>query len=177
MKKCGILFFIFASSCRISFVPTYNIEQPKTRIMKAKGLIAVALLFSGAAFAQQTSVKTDGKVSANSQATAGNTSMGASNTATVHVQSNSAEQAAQTANSQLNTAATTSASTAASAQNTVNSTLQTAATTGTKLENTATSNIKAASHINATVNQAIKIQAAPIRINTHIAGGVLSGIL
>lgn len=149
--------------------------------MKAKGLIAIALLFSGAAFAQQTSVKTDGKVSAGSQTSAnaatGNAGVSTSNTTTVHVQSNSAEQATQTAGSQLNTVATTAASTSAGVQNTVTSTLQTAATTGSNLGNTATSNVKAASHINATVNQAMKIQAAPIRINTHIAGGVLSGIL
>ncbi|MGF6850944.1 DNA anti-recombination protein RmuC [Chitinophaga sp. W3I9] len=146
--------------------------------MKAKGLMAIALLFSGAAFAQQTSVKTDVKVSANSQTNAnaatGNAGVGASNTATIHAQSNGAEQAVQTVNSQLNTATATAASTSASVQNTVNSTLQTA---GTKLENTATSSVKAVSHLNAAVNQTMKIQAAPIRINTHIAGGVLSGIL
>ena len=149
--------------------------------MKAKGLMAIALLFSGAAFAQQTSVKTEGKVSAGSQTNAnaatGNTGVSTSNTATVHIQSNGAEQATQTAGSQLNTVAATAASTSAIAQNTVTSTLQTAATTGSELKNTATSNVKAATQINATLNQAMKIQAAPIRINTHIAGGVLSGIL
>jgi hypothetical protein len=148
--------------------------------MKAKGLMAIALLFSGAAFAQQTSVKTNGKVTANSQtsanATTGNAGMSASNTATVHVQSNSAVQAAQTANGQLNTMATTAASTSAGAQNGVNGTLRTTATTGAKLENTATSSVKTAAHMNATVNQAMKIKAAPVRINTHIGGG-LSGIL
>ncbi|MBO9154464.1 hypothetical protein ACFOTA_19785 [Chitinophaga sp. GCM10012297] len=153
----------------------------KTKIMKAQGLIAVALLLSGTAFAQQTSVKTEGKVTANSQThaneTTGNAGVSASNTTTVHVQSNAAEQAAQTANSQLNTVATTAAGAGANAQIAVNSTLQSTAGIGTKLENAVTGKVKGASPVNATVNQIIKIQAAPIRINTRIAGGVLTGIL
>lgn len=161
--------------------------------MKANGLMAIALLFSGAAFAQQASVKTTTNV--NSQASAGNTSLGAGSTtssSSAVIVNSGNNTTAGSNDAQISSAGSASITSVESAgnitahqatgaaiavENTVGNTLQTAGTAGLKLENKVSNTIKPATGINSTLNHTLNIQSAPIRINTRIGGGAALGIL
>lgn len=137
--------------------------------MKANGLMAIAFLFSATAFAQQASVKTTVNANVNSQASAGNSSVGAGST----VAGSSTVRATPVTINSTTTGSNAVQVGRTSAENAGNIAVRQTAAGTMVIENT----IKPATSINAAVSHAGNVPLAPLRMNTRITGGAILGIL
>lgn len=157
--------------------------------MKANGLMAIAFLCSGTAFAQQASVKTTVNAHVNSQTSAGNTSVGstAASSSTVMVAPGATGSAATAGNAARvsqtsvenagNMAVRQTATGTMVIENTMGNALETAGGASLQLRNSVNNITTPSTGINTTVSHRLNVHSAPLRMNTRITGGAIPGIL
>lgn len=169
--------------------------------MRTKGLMFIALFISGAAFGQTATVKQEQQVKAGSNtgvnAAAGNQRVTAATNTSSEVNAGSASavsagqvnapaSAAYNRESAVTVDPSAVSAAKGEAKSNVESGLETGLATGGHLEKQTVTAGKAAgrqvknvtataAHINGTVNNSLKIKAAPVKVNTMTAGAVRLG--